>query len=213
MLLQEWVGTVGQQAGLTAQNTRLSSGCLGVPESRLEMEVTFDSMAQWESFLAAIPMTEHRNWTQRMQQLVVDGSPVWQVHRSVPLGDWQPGSKAAHMPPRESDALRDLNGNQLQRDSWESRQQGEQAHDGGSRQNFEQQLAITDQIGAEDIATWNRFKNQQPPKQQQHGEVVPAVPSTPAAAGEAAEDNDVPRDWKGEPMKINPGDKLPFKFL
>lgn len=110
------------------------------------MEVTFDSMAQWESFLAAIPMTEHRNWTQRMQQLVVDGSPVWQVHRSVPLGDWQPGSKAAHMPPRESDALRDLNGNQLQRDSWESRQQGEQAHDGGSRQNFEQQLAITDQV-------------------------------------------------------------------
>jgi hypothetical protein len=38
-LLQEWVATVGSKAGLTAANTRLSSGCLGVPESRLEVGI------------------------------------------------------------------------------------------------------------------------------------------------------------------------------
>lgn len=113
------------------------------------MEVTFDSMAQWEAFLAAIPVAEHRHWTQRMQRLVVDGSPVWQVHRSVPLGspgDWQAASRAAYMPPRELDALQDLDGNQLHRNSWELRKQDDEAHDGGSRPSFEKQLAITDQV-------------------------------------------------------------------
>ncbi len=84
-LLQEWVSGVGSQAGLTAANTRLSSGALGVPESRLELEVTFSSLAEWEAFLSAVPFAEHKAWTQRIQGMVVDGSPVWQVHRSVPL--------------------------------------------------------------------------------------------------------------------------------
>ena len=36
-LLQEWVRDVGVVAGLSADNTRLSSGSIGVPESRLEV--------------------------------------------------------------------------------------------------------------------------------------------------------------------------------
>jgi hypothetical protein len=50
-----------------------------------QMEVSFDSMADWEAFLAAVPFQDHKAWTQRIQSMVVDGSPVWQVHRSVPL--------------------------------------------------------------------------------------------------------------------------------
>eukprot|EP00775_Hariotina_reticulata_P012955 gene12955-13084_t len=42
-------------------------------------------MAEWEAFLAAIPYQEHVKWSQRMQKMVVDGSPVWQVHRSVDI--------------------------------------------------------------------------------------------------------------------------------
>lgn len=112
-MLQEWVQTVGKSAGLSANNTRLSSGSVGVPESRLEvsschanavatclpqsktnkltpprlcvnlhtlqMEVTFGSMAEFEQFLASIPYQQHKAWTQRIQSMVVDGSPVWQV--------------------------------------------------------------------------------------------------------------------------------------
>jgi hypothetical protein len=36
-LLQEWVRDVGCKAGLTSSNTRLSSGAVGIPESRLEV--------------------------------------------------------------------------------------------------------------------------------------------------------------------------------
>lgn len=43
------------------------------------MEVTFDSMADWEAFLSRIPFHEHKAWTQRIASMVVDGSPVWQV--------------------------------------------------------------------------------------------------------------------------------------
>jgi hypothetical protein len=50
-----------------------------------QMEVTFDSMADWEAFLSSLPFQDHKAWTQRIQSMVVDGSPVWQVQRSVPL--------------------------------------------------------------------------------------------------------------------------------
>lgn len=40
-MLQEWVRDVGSKAGLTSSNTRLSSGAVGVPESRLEVSCYF----------------------------------------------------------------------------------------------------------------------------------------------------------------------------
>lgn len=52
--------------------------CL-VGRGMLQMEVTFDSMAEFESFLSRIPFQEHKAWTQRVASMVVDGSPVWQV--------------------------------------------------------------------------------------------------------------------------------------
>ena len=36
-LLQEWVRDIGSHAGLTAFNTQINSGSLGVPESRMEV--------------------------------------------------------------------------------------------------------------------------------------------------------------------------------
>lgn len=59
------------------------------------MEVSFDSMADWEAFLSSVPFQEHKAWTQRIQSMVVDGSPVWQVHRSVPLAAASSSSAAA----------------------------------------------------------------------------------------------------------------------
>lgn len=45
----------------------------------LQMEVTFDSMTEFEGFLSSIPFHDHKAWTQRIASMVVDGSPVWQV--------------------------------------------------------------------------------------------------------------------------------------
>ena len=35
--VQEWVATIGSQAGLTSDNSGIFSGAIGVPESRLEV--------------------------------------------------------------------------------------------------------------------------------------------------------------------------------
>lgn len=45
----------------------------------MQMEVEFDSMADWDGFLSKIPYQAHKAWTQRIASMVVDGSPVWQV--------------------------------------------------------------------------------------------------------------------------------------
>ena len=42
-LLQEWVLSIGSQAGLTEHNTTILSGAIGAPESRLEAQ-TFPSL-------------------------------------------------------------------------------------------------------------------------------------------------------------------------
>ena len=64
LLLQEWVRDVGSKAGLSAANTRLSSGSIGVPESRLELEVSFPTLSDWEIFLNSIPFkyVEGMSW-------------------------------------------------------------------------------------------------------------------------------------------------------
>jgi hypothetical protein len=115
-MLQEWVAEVGSKAGLTQSNARLSSGSIGVAESRLEvraldtaafgtepcssrvpqlllarthsrvfyavgpqLEVSFSSLSEFEHFLSLIPAREHRAWSQRVQSLVVGGTPRWEV--------------------------------------------------------------------------------------------------------------------------------------
>ncbi|KAF8071147.1 drkC [Scenedesmus sp. PABB004] len=181
-LLQEWVARIGSQAGLTPQNTRLSGGCLGAPESRLEMEVTLDSLAAWEAFLAALPMDEHRAWGQRLAGVVVDGSPAWVVHRTIPV-----------LPPQGAAAGRVVAAGAA----------------AGAAPVAPPRLVITDQVGLEDIAAWQQQLAQAPQQQ-------PAPPEAPSEAGEPPAKRDaadLPLDWKGEPMRISPGDKLPFKFL
>ncbi|KAF6254691.1 hypothetical protein COO60DRAFT_292299 [Scenedesmus sp. NREL 46B-D3] len=183
-LLQEWVATVGSQAGITAANTRLSSGCLGVPESRLEMEVSFDSMADWEAFLSAVPFQDHKAWSQRIQSMVVDGSPIWQVHRSVPLTLAASSTAAA-----AASAAQNAGSGAL-------RVRGDGTGNSSMVGGGAGKLVITDEIGLEDIAAWHRQQA-----------------SSGSSTQDSSSSTDGPRDWKGEPMKLNPGDKLPFKFL
>eukprot|EP00798_Chlamydomonas_sp_ICE-L_P030575 gene30575-35593_t len=84
-LLQDWVKDVGSKAGLSTSNTRLSSGAIGAPEARLEMEVELVSTAEWEQFIASIPSREHKAWSQRAQGIIIDGSPRWEVFHRVPV--------------------------------------------------------------------------------------------------------------------------------
>ncbi|CAG9460395.1 unnamed protein product [Pedinophyceae sp. YPF-701] len=84
-LVQEWVESVGAAAGLPPGAARLSTGTIGAPESRLELEVELSSLAQLEEFWSSIPAAEHRAWSQRAQSVVIDGTPRWEVYHVVPL--------------------------------------------------------------------------------------------------------------------------------
>lgn len=192
-LLQEWVHDVGSQAGLTSNNTQLHTGSIGAPESTLELEVSFDSLAELEAFWAAIPPAQHKAWGQRMQQYIVHGSPQWQVYRTLPAfpeggtagvtGTAGANSAAAMRPAG-------VGGNPA----------AAAAHGGGGGSSSGAGLVMPseDELG--------RY-------------AADAVPSTAqqTASGlsivSGEEEAQVVLDWKGEPMKINPGDKLPFKFL
>ncbi len=39
------------------------------------------SLSELEQFRGAIPADLHRAWSQRAQHYIVDGSPIWQVHK------------------------------------------------------------------------------------------------------------------------------------
>lgn len=177
---------MGRSAGLSAQNTRLSSGSVGVPESRLEMEVSFDSMADFEGFLSSIPFQNHKAWTQRIASMVVDGSPVWQIHRSIPL----PVAPAAEVAVVRAAPVP------------------------SSSPSTPKQLVFTDQISTADMAAWEQLKRDSSSGNSSSGSSSPEPPASPAPpAGDEPGQPGVQKDWKGDPIKFNPGDKLPFKFL
>jgi hypothetical protein len=67
-------------------------------------------------------------------------------------------------------------------------------------------LLVLEQIGLEDIAAWHqqqagRASSAQEQQQQQSKQPAAA----PADDSSSSSSSDGPRDWKGEPMKLNPG--------
>lgn len=161
-LIQEWVQVIGSQAGLTARNTTILSGAVGAPESRLELEVELDNLAELEAFWGQIPSQAHKAWSQRAQHYLIDGSPQWEVYRNVSV---------LAMPEK---------GSALSRPAREPSQQTESG------------LILPDSAHSLEV-------------------LVADTASDQAEEAASLEDN-VMLDWKGDPMQINPGDKLPFSF-
>jgi hypothetical protein len=164
-------------------------------------------MADWEAFLARVPAQEHKAWSQRAQGKVVDGSPKWEVFRAVELpaggGAASPAAPAAAAAPRAG-----------------APPAGSAPAAGGGR------LVFADKIAPEDVALWE----QQAARGLGGGSSSSAGSSSGDGGGggvsgsgsdsdagsdaaTAAADGEVVLDWKGDPMVIKPGDKLPFKFL
>ncbi|KAL6782696.1 hypothetical protein ACKKBG_A07770 [Auxenochlorella protothecoides x Auxenochlorella symbiontica] len=83
--IQEWILTIGQEAGLRLSDARILSGAVGVPESRIELELDMPDMAALESLWASIPADQHRAWGERLAHTIVHGSPVWHVYRETPV--------------------------------------------------------------------------------------------------------------------------------
>ncbi|MEW5301959.1 MAG: hypothetical protein WDW38_008584 [Sanguina aurantia] len=184
-LLQEWVRDIGSLAGCNTENTRLSSGAIGAPESRLELEVNLEGgMASWDEFLSRIPSTNHRAWSQRIQSMVVDGSPTWQIYREVPVLAFEnaaEGSSAASSDSsssRKSSSSSSSSGNSS-RSSYVEPSQGWTAA-------APAQLSWPVPEPVEEL-----------PKELPQLMIVDSIDSA-----------EVILDWKGDPMKWNPGDSL-----
>lgn len=212
-LMQEWVQDIGSQAGLSPSNARINSGAVGVPESRLELEVEFNSFAELEDFWAAIPATDHKAWSQRMQNLVVHGSPAWEVYRTCPLpvasayGEETTAASSSLLvppsastpPPPSSDGTGGYGGRGRPRS-------GDLRRLRGLGQSGAPSLLL-EEPSPEDVEKYALHK-----ASPEAGSDQGAASGSSAAEGSGAGDEQVVLDWKGEPMKINPGDKLPFRL-
>ncbi|KAI7838971.1 hypothetical protein COHA_007257 [Chlorella ohadii] len=198
-LLQEWVQEIGSEAGLTPSNTSLSTGSIGAPESTLELEVRFDSLADLEGFWSAIPQQQHKAWGQRMQQYIVHGSPQWHVYRCLPA--FPDGTPAA------SGSAAALGGR-----SSSSQPRGRPAA-AASRNSGSS--AASSSSGSLVLPSDDELS-----KYAEAADGAAPLPSTKqqTASGlsivSGDEEAQTVLDWKGEPMQVRPGDRLPgVKFL
>ncbi|KAK9844342.1 hypothetical protein WJX74_001025 [Apatococcus lobatus] len=184
-LMQEWVRDVGSQAGLTRFNARISSGAVGVPESRLELEIELDGLAELDDFWSRIPAVGHKAWSERASHVIVDASPRWDVLRSVPLLTSEDSASA-------SAPGRTLPQQQVSRDIEANRSSSTPDGDDASLQipleEGQAEALLAEQVKAMDAAASPHAAGS--PQQKPGGRVV--------------------LDWKGDPMTIYPGDKLPM---
>jgi len=186
-LLQEWVQEIGRYAepGLDeeAGNARIHSGNIGAPESRLELEVEFGSLDELERFWGSIDGGKHMIWSEKIREVLIDGSPQWEVYRSV--------------------------------DPFAST--GTKGQYGG--QKSVGQSGILRMASVDDVDKYAKksFGSTMKAAQDMMAEGGSSSDDGKAATEEEEEDTadkgrKIVLDWKGDPMVINPGDKLPFSF-
>lgn len=169
-LLVEWVERIGSRAepGLTSENARISSGSVGSPESRLELEVEFDSLEALERFWSTIPVEEHKGWSAKVGEVMIDGSPMWEIYRSIDVFARGGGSGLLEIATDE--------------DIEQYGSGGESGRTGG----------LSVKVGGESDLAVDVSKTSSSDGEEDGGKIV--------------------LDWKGDPMVIRPGDKLPFRF-
>ena len=192
-LLQEWVQEVGSYAepALNERNTSISAGNIGAPESRLELEVAFESLDELERFWGSIDPEKHMAWGQKVKGVVLDGTPLWEVYRGVdPFGRGHraPATSSAARP--SAQASQDV----LEIASWDDMDRYAGKNWGSTFQDAKELLA------GESAPSEPPGDQQQQQQQQQEQQQSPGRGPKPRL------------DWKGDPMVVNPGDRLPFTF-
>ncbi len=87
-LLREWWREIAPQVGWTPDQVRVSSGSLGVAESRLEVEVRLADLAElndaWTRLANARGQEE---WARALSEHIVSGTPRWRIYRLEPTAE------------------------------------------------------------------------------------------------------------------------------
>ena len=165
----------------------------------VQLEVSFSSLAELEEFWISIPAVEHKAWGQRMQQYIVHGSPQWQVYRCLPAFPVEAAPAAAAVGVTAGTGRRRSGPAAAPRPSSSS---GSSSSSSGATSSGGLLMASDEEIGkyADGAAM---------PAAAAAGEQTPS--GSPVVSGN--DEAQTVLDWKGDPMTINPGDKLPFKFF
>jgi hypothetical protein len=81
-LLKKWNEEFGAKVGWTSDKVRMTTGSIGVAESRVISEVTIKDLAELnEGFEKLKTLDGHAAWSKQMEPLIVSGSTRWEIHR------------------------------------------------------------------------------------------------------------------------------------
>jgi len=83
-LLKNWNEEFGTKIGWTADKTRITTGSIGVAESRVVSEIQIKDLAELsDAFEKLNGLDGHAEWGKRMEPLIVSGSTCWEIHRVI----------------------------------------------------------------------------------------------------------------------------------
>mmetsp|Transcript_9452 Transcript_9452/g.23997 ORF Transcript_9452/g.23997 Transcript_9452/m.23997 type:complete len:264 (-) Transcript_9452:568-1359(-) len=190
-LLQQWIREIGTVAGLKPGHVCIRSGAIGAPESRLEMEVTSATMQDLEEFWGSIPAEAHRDWCGMIQDMIVHGTPVWEVYRDVPVSFGE--APAAIEEPTKLYASKEV----------DLGIRGLQIVDG---KDEAAQILKGNSTSPEDPFFWEEDPM---PSNFRTTESGLSIVESADDAEQLLDSFKGERDWKGDPLKRNPGDKIP----
>lgn len=119
-----------------------------------KLELEFGTLAELEDFWSRIPAQPHLAWGKRLRNVIIDGTPTWQVYRTVPV---ETGNGDLVVIADEKDV---------------------------NKYSVEDSVPTTREVTQSGLAIVS-----------------------------SEEETQTVLDWKGDPMKINKGDRMPFKFM
>ena len=80
--LRGWFDDVGREIGLDPSNVRFLTGSIGAAESKLEMEITVNDLADLNEIWNKMGNVKtHPGWARKIEPFLVSGSPYWTVYR------------------------------------------------------------------------------------------------------------------------------------
>lgn len=200
-LLQQWVREIGAVAGLQPGTVCIRSGSVGAPESRLEMEIDAANMEALDSFWAGIPAEEHRGWCSIMQDMVVDGSPVWEVYRDVPVSFGDEALETTAISKVGSRTVPNATAPSVPSDLGIP---GLQIVDD---KDAAEMILKANSASRSDPFFWE--EDPMPSGLRTTDSGLSIVESSEDAEQVLQDDWKGERDWKGDPLRRNPGDKIP----
>jgi hypothetical protein len=81
-IMNKWQDEVGSKVGLERKRSRLLSGSVGAPESRIENEVEVASLKELEEAFAKFSQFPyHQKFSQELEQHIVSGTNRWEIFR------------------------------------------------------------------------------------------------------------------------------------